>query len=260
MPRLRLCLAALLVGGSFVASAVPAAHARTYDQAVLDHSMYYWRLGESGTFSPDRNLGVGTTGLYGRQVTPEEPGALTQDDNGSVRLFGATPDGLWESNVTIDPDGADVSAPNRRAFAWEIWIKPAMLDGNTRRIVSAETVFGGYLIGASNKALAFSRYQKSPDAWHTLSVPAPPVGAWTHVAATYDGTEMALYVNGALAARRTSTLPLATWSSPPAGSNFARLGSHSFKWLEWDGWLDEASFSRTLPADAIAEHFALGTR
>jgi len=260
MPRIRRLsprLAALTAGLLLLGSA-PAAQAGTYEDAVLAHSLWYWRLGEAGAFSIDRNGGVGSTARYGSQVTPQEPGALAHESNGSVRLFGAVADGVWESSVWIDYEGAYVEAPGRRPFAWEIWVKPASLDAATRRIISAETTAGGYLVGARSNALVFSRYTRSPDAWSTLSVPAPEIGEWTHVAATYDGTRMALYVNGALAASRTSTLELPAWTPPPSGHDVARLGGHSLKWLEWDGWLDEASYARTLPADAIAEHYRLG--
>lgn len=250
-------LAAVLAGLILLGSA-PAAHAKNYDEAVLEHSLWYWRLGEVGTFSVDRNGGVGSTAHYGGQVTPQEPGALAQGSNGSVRLFGATADGIWESSVWIDYDGAYVEAPGRSPFAWEIWVNPATLDVNTRRIVSVENRGGGYMVGATDRALVFSRYTKSPDAWSTLSVQAPPLGRWTHIAATYDGTRMALYVNGALAASRGSMLALPAWSPPPRGADVARLGAHSRKWLEWDGWLDEASYGRALPADAVAEHYRLG--
>jgi len=258
MPRLRLPslpLAALVVGASLLTPPA-AAHAdvRSYDEAVLEHSLLYWRLGETGPFSPDRNLGVGTTARYGLQVATAEPGALRDDADGSVRLFGAANDGVWESHAWLDHD-AYVAAPGRRAFAWEIWVKPATLYASTRRIISVENGHGGYLLGATDRALVFSRYTKGPEAWHTLSVPAPAIGRWTHIAATYDGTRMALYVNGELAASRTSALELPTWNQ---GGDVARLGAHSSKWLEWDGWLDEASFSRSLPEDAIAEHYALG--
>lgn len=249
---------AAVTAALFLLGSAPAAHARTYEDAVLEHSLWYWRLGEAGTFSIDRNGGVGSTVQYGNQVTPQEPGALAQNSNGSVRLFGAVADDIWESNLWIDYEGAYVEAPGRRPFAWEIWVKPASLDATTRRIISAETMTGGYLVGARKDALVFSRYTKAPEAWSTLSVPAPAIGEWTHVAATYDGTRMALYVNGALAASRTSTLELPAWTPPPAGHNIARLGGHSLKWLEWNGWLDEASYARTLPADAIAEHYRLG--
>jgi hypothetical protein len=42
----------------------------------------------------------------------------------------------------------------------------------------------------------FARYTKSPEAWSTLSVPAPAIGEWTHLAATYDGHIMRLFANG----------------------------------------------------------------
>src|SRR5262249_10281250 len=141
---------------------------------------------------------------------------LAAGDNGSVRLFGAVADGVWE-----------------------IWVRPAGLDTHTRRIVAAENAEGGYLIGARADALVFSRYTHGT--WNTLSAPPPPLGRWTQVVAAYDGTRMTLYVNGAQVAERSSTLSLPDPWSWDAG-DVVRLGAQSHRWLEWDGWLDEAAY------------------
>jgi hypothetical protein len=252
---------ALALGGL---AAVPPADASPYSDAVLEHSVYYWRLGESGAFSLDQNLGVGSGAYFGAQVAKGEPGAIAGDADGSVRLYGAVADDAWASHLVIGSD-AYVAAPGRWEFGWEIWIKPASLDGNTRRIVSAENAAGGYLLGARADALVFSRYTRSAGgaAWNTLSAPAPAVGAWTHVVALYDGARMSLYVNGRPAASRPSTMHLPSWGEQPpwSGGDVVRLGAHSHRWLEWDGWLDEAAFygGTPLTPGVIAEHYAIAT-
>jgi hypothetical protein len=83
---------------------------------------------------------------------------------------------------------------------------------------------------------------------------------------------MQLYVNGRLAGSRPSTVSLpADWITPymrdpqdrwadGLGRDVIRLGAHARKWLEWDGWLDEAAYyGGPLPAAMIEDHYRLAT-
>jgi hypothetical protein len=70
----------------------------------------------------------------------------------------------------------------------------------TRRILSREDGRGGYLLGVRDSGLYFSRY--GDGAWSTAHA-ALPADGWTHVAATFDGQAMRLYVNG----RREQSVP-----------------------------------------------------
>jgi hypothetical protein len=256
-----------------VPAAAPAASARTYEDAVMADSTYYWRLGVP-SYGFDRDGGVDSSLYYGKQVASGEPGALAAGDDGSVRLFGAVPDGVWESNLQLDTSPGAARA--RRPFGFEIWVKPASLDGNTRRIVSAENESGGYLVGARSNGLVFSRYANTQagTTWNTVTVAPPAIGRWTHVVASYDGNVMQLYVNGRLAGSRTSTVSLpGDWIAPDMwdprandmGHDVMRLGAHSRKWLEWDGWLDEAAYYNNLSGGRIVtpaiveDHYRLAT-
>ncbi len=46
--------------------------------------------------------------------------------------------------------------------------------------------------------------------WRTLSAPFPSLNAWHHLAATYDGANMRIYVNGVLSATQAQTGAIAT--------------------------------------------------
>ena len=46
--------------------------------------------------------------------------------------------------------------------------------------------------------------------WHTLSAAYPSLNAWHHLAATYDGTTMSVYIDGVLAASQAQTETIAT--------------------------------------------------
>jgi hypothetical protein len=265
-------LVTLVVGVAALAAA-PVALARSYEDAVMQSSTYYWRLGVP-SYGFDRDGGVDSSLYYGRQVASGDPGALVTGDDGSVCLSGAVPDGVWESSLQLDTSPGP--ARGRAPFTWEIWVKPASLDANTRRIVSAENESGGYLVGARSDRLVFARYAQTPagTTWNTLSVPPPPVGRWTHIVATYDRSVMRLYVDGRLAGSRPSDVSVpADWTTPyewnprtdAFGRDVIRLGAHSRTWLEWDGWLDEAAYYNTLTGGSvltpamIADHYRLAT-
>lgn len=273
-PRTARSLLAALVLGVGLLTAAPAAQARSYQDVLIKDSTYYWRLGvPSG--ARDRRDGVDSSLAYGQQVKSGEPGALAVGDDGSVRLFGAVPDGVWESHLTLDTSPG--AARGRGPFGFEIWVKPASLDANTRRLVSAENTSGGYLVGARSDRLVFSRYVQAGagTTWETIAVAPPAIGRWTHIVASYDGSVMRLYVNGRLAGSRQSTVSLPTdWTTPymalppnylTFGHDFIRLGAHTGKWLEWDGWLDEAAYYNNQSGGAvltpamIEDHYRLAT-
>ena len=91
-------------------------------------------------------------------------------------------------------------------------------------------------------------------------------GRFNHIVATYDLTNpttvpqgtMRLYVNGVLAASRRSDFV----AMLPHVSSYAyvAIGSNTSGWLRYDGGLDEvATYTRTLPAADVAEHYRIGT-
>ena len=57
--------------------------------------------------------------------------------------------------------------------------------------------------------------------------------AWTHLAATYDGTTMRLYVNGMEVASRPQTGNIATSTNP------LQIGGDSIYGQYWSGRIDE---------------------
>jgi hypothetical protein len=76
-----------------------------------------------------------------------------------------------------------------------------------------------------------------------------PVNAWTHLAATYDGATLRLYVNGAQQATRAVTGPLQTSAGP------LRIGGNGV-WDEWfAGLIDDVRvYNRALsPTEVLAD-------
>ena len=84
---------------------------------------------------------------------------------------------------------------------------------------------------------------------HSLESPEPlPVGAWSHVAATFDNKVMRLYVNG----KEVGTLERRGFINP---GDSITVGAHSADMdrARFRGWLDDVRvYRRVLTAEEIA--------
>jgi Concanavalin A-like lectin/glucanases superfamily/Bacterial Ig-like domain/Bacterial Ig domain len=89
-----------------------------------------------------------------------------------------------------------------------------------------------------------------PDARGTTKVPD---GVWTHLAATYDGANLRLFVNGSQAGTRAVTGQIATSSNP------LRIGGNTTWGEYYDGLIDEVRvYNRPLAATEIQTDMITG--
>jgi hypothetical protein len=115
-----------------------------------------------------------------------------------------------------------------------------------------------YYLGINNQSLFL---QVTPDGRNliTLSTTAlVPSGQWSHVAATYDGSALRLYINGLLAAETNYSGGIFPGTAPaglgavPYFQNSARAAIGWFWSLPWYGYLDEISvYNQALSDDEI---------
>jgi hypothetical protein len=139
------------------------------------------------------------------------------------------------------------------AFTIEGWIY-LQTTGGTGRIFDKSLVYTppGYLFDMLNGQLRLTISDNAP---YCMTTTAVPVNTFVHVAGTYDGTTLSVYVNGALADTKVPMMTLATNTVP------AHIGTDSQGLTSFPGIIDELSvYSRALAAAEISDIYHAGSR
>jgi hypothetical protein len=222
-------------GGGGTAGSKPS-----YAEVVLsDGPSAYWRLGEGVTPTAFDATGNGHDGTY-KDVVLSEPGAIAGDSDTAVRIKGTYTGGIDIGDVF----GFEGHAP----FTVELWVKPEDVDGCF--VGKGEKPEGGAYAGwfmyysAVNTTLRRSG----------LNMEAPPIeqGKWSHVVATHDGVNSAVYINGELGSQKTDSGTL-----PKLGA-LMRVGRMD-DWKPFVGVLDEvAIYEKNLAPARIKAHYLAG--
>jgi ribosomal protein S17E len=187
-------------------------------------------------------------------------GARVLGDLGRAADFpgdGSTLDGAGGDYVNLGTAAAFQVGVN---FTLEAWVRPDTID------TSFEGIFGnladggpsgdsGYaLLLDTNNSVEFVIAGGGSLSSLSSGPGTVPTGAWTHVAATYDGEAMRLYINGELVSPQQQ-LTLAAMDYTPA--NALKIGAHldEDESLFFDGQIaDVRLWNVTRGADEIADH------
>ena len=196
------------------------------------------------------NEGSGTTvndssgnGNYG---TATNTTWATAGKNGKALLFNG-----MNALVTV-PDSASLDLTT--GMTLEAWVDPSTLTSSWRTVVFKERP-GGMLYalyannGSANRPVGqVFLGNAEQDAPGTSSV---PLNAWTHLAATYDGSALRLYVNGALVTTFAVSGSLATTTNP------LRIGGNTIWGEYFNGLIDDVRiYNRALTAAEIQSDMA----
>ena len=216
---------------------------------VADGPVAYWRLDETnGTTAYNLgSLGSAGNGTYTNGVTLGQTGALVGDPD-TAALFGS---GSTEVDVPFN------AALNPAQFTIELWAKDNGANFGSYRAPLTSYAYapdaGVAFYGAPNNQWQF--WSGTGSAWDVMSGPAVQSNAWTHLAATYDGTTKRFFVNGKQV--NSSTAAFVT-----NAVNLTKMGVGGYGSADayfFAGGLDEvAVYTNALSPTRIAAHYAMG--
>jgi hypothetical protein len=191
-------------------------------------------------FNETSGSSVNDTSTYGNQGTISGATRISGGRFGRGLSF----DGVNDSVTVADAPSLDLSG----AMTVEGWVFPTSLAFNERPLVHKENADGhsvydlyanSSLRRPSSDVLVSSRAQALGTAQLALNV-------WTHLAATYDGASLKLYVNGSLVATRAATGSIVQSAGP------LRIGSANAIGAWFRGRIDEVRvYNRALSAQEI---------
>jgi hypothetical protein len=199
------------------------------------------------------NEGSGTSvaDLSGKGHT----GTLSSTSWVSTGKFGAALSFNGSSSWVTIADASDLDLTS--ALTLEAWVKPSALGTAWRTVMFKERsggiVYGLYANEDTGHPVGQVWLGSERDA---LGSPGLPLNVWSHVASTYDGSTLRLYVNGALVSSTAASGSIA------ASTGVLRIGGNGV-WPEWfAGLIDEVRvYNRALSAAEIQSDMntAVGT-
>ncbi len=249
---------------AFTTTVVDQSNITTTSYAVSSlstNTIYYWHVNatNSGGASAYSTTWTFTTlatpaGLVAAYAFDEGTGTTVADASGhgfTGTISGATwtTSGKFGSALVFNGTNAVVTIPNATllqlttGMTLEAWVNPTTVNSAWR-----DVIYKGddnyYLEGMSPSQRPAMGGTFSPSLVYGTAALA--VNTWTHLAATYDGTTMRLYVNGAQVASRAQTGNIAISTNP------LQIGGDSIYGQYFAGMIDEVRiYNRALTQTEI---------
>ena len=206
--------------------------------------------------------GAASAGLVAAYGFDAGSGSSAADSSGKGNvgsISGAVWSGAGRFGSALSFDGVNdwVTVPDASTLdlttgmTLEAWVRPSALGG-WRTVVFKErpggVVYGLFADQAGSRPLGQVFIGSERNAVGTAAL---PLNAWTHLATTYDGAAVRLYVNGSLTATTSVSGAMA------ASTGVLRLGGNSV-WGEWfAGLIDEVRvYNRALSVSEVQQDMA----
>jgi len=204
MRRVSLQCLLLAAGAALATPLLPALAAdagpSTAPKAAPALVLNYTFAAEKGTTVRDRS----GSGAHGTLVDTAAPGAYTASlpgHNKALRLIGAQ-----HQFVDVgDPAALDVNRYTLAAWVRYTGVAHDQTLGRWEVLEKANAYWLSIRTDGRVRAGGFYGGCANPN-WQYLDSPQPvPTGTWTHVASTYNGSQLAIWVNGVKVASRAIT-------------------------------------------------------
>ena len=181
--------------GMMLAAKANTAHRTTYEKSILSaQPTAYWPLTEATASRIAANLGKGGLGLSGTYSSTVELAVEGHVVNTWPKRAARFNSG---AKAHIDTRYSELVVPKARLqqFSVEAWASVRGGKGEVRVIVST----GRYALLVTKQNLwGMSMYDPKYGVTILVTGPAYVEGKWTHIAGTFDGTMIRLYVEGKL--------------------------------------------------------------
>ena len=146
------------------------------------------------------------------------------------------------NSVVTVPDSASLDLTT--AMTLEAWVKPAVAQGGWRSVMH-KNVDRYYLMASSDNNSPVGGGTFGAGNQNTYAASALPVNVWTHLATTFDGRTVKLYINGI----QVASMPQTTSITRSGGT--LQIGA-DFYGEFFNGWIDEIRiYNRALSAAEI---------
>jgi hypothetical protein len=142
------------------------------------------------------------------------------------------------------PDAADLDMTT--GLTIEAWVDPSALTGWRTVVLKEATAAMAYGLYANNDTNRPSGHVSTPSEVDTRGTAQLGLNTWTHLAVTYDGSALRLYVNGTQVSSRAVT------GAIPASTQSLRIGGNTIWGEYFAGLIDEVRiYNRALSSTEI---------
>jgi glucose/arabinose dehydrogenase/PKD repeat protein len=209
--------------------------AATHDLVAPGAATTYTATYKPAAASPGLVLAYGFEETSGTVANDSSPAKNNGTINGPV----STASGRFGRALSFDGVNDRVDVPDSSSLdlttgmTLEAWVKPTTISGwRTAILKERGTTDLDYALYASNGSRPRVENYTGVETG-TNGTAGLPLNAWTHLAATYDGANLRLYVNGALVATKAASGPM------PNTANPLRIGGNAIWGEYFSGLIDE---------------------